>query len=585
LQRLAELWALNKEKAGGFSESAVVVADVIKNLAEFAAKGATAFYSFGRAIGATAAQLDLIAHGEFAKARQVGLDFLDELKSRQQAVQKSVDAINGKGAGAVVGPPSPPKSRTQAPSLGSTDAQDTSKKLLDLRIKALENSIREEKDLLKDREHFLDRYYQDDQLGIKEYFDRRQEIIRDSLAKEIAAYDAEIAALRASQAKATPKDRVDTEIKIADAVDKRAKAQKDASLKSVDLWFDEKKAADAFRSSLDDISLKLLEMQGNTVQAAAFGFDIANAQLRKRIDLERQSGDEQTRTNADLLGQKLADYRKLTVQQAELNDLQKQFGLIVAEVGIAQASIGAQREAGSITELEALAKLSKANQARISELTKVAEAYEAIARATGDKSALVAADALRVKIQELAATGDLVAKKFNDIFADAFVNGLTDIVTGTKSVKDAFKDMERSIVAAITRIAAQEMATKIFGGSGGIGSFFSQIFGKGGFDWGSLFGSSGGISPGAFIPPGGGYAGGTDFARGGLTLVGERGPELVNMRRGAQVIPNDVLRRGGMRSVINNITISVPASTSGASADQIAMRTGAAIQRAMRRNA
>ena len=34
------------------------------------------------------------------------------------------------------------------------------------------------------------------------------------------------------------------------------------------------------------------------------------------------------------------------------------------------------------------------------------------------------------------------------------------------------------------------------------------------------------------------YAGGTNFHRGGLALVGERGPELVNMPRGSQVYPN-----------------------------------------------
>ena len=38
-----------------------------------------------------------------------------------------------------------------------------------------------------------------------------------------------------------------------------------------------------------------------------------------------------------------------------------------------------------------------------------------------------------------------------------------------------------------------------------------------------------------------GFAGGTDFAPGGLSVVGERGPELVNLPRGAQVIPNHVL--------------------------------------------
>lgn len=42
-----------------------------------------------------------------------------------------------------------------------------------------------------------------------------------------------------------------------------------------------------------------------------------------------------------------------------------------------------------------------------------------------------------------------------------------------------------------------------------------------------------------------GFAGGTHFAPGGLALVGERGPELVNLPRGSQVIPNQLLSGGG----------------------------------------
>ncbi len=40
----------------------------------------------------------------------------------------------------------------------------------------------------------------------------------------------------------------------------------------------------------------------------------------------------------------------------------------------------------------------------------------------------------------------------------------------------------------------------------------------------------------------GANAEGTDDWRGGLSMVGERGPELVNMPRGSQVIPNNLLR-------------------------------------------
>jgi len=42
-----------------------------------------------------------------------------------------------------------------------------------------------------------------------------------------------------------------------------------------------------------------------------------------------------------------------------------------------------------------------------------------------------------------------------------------------------------------------------------------------------------------------GFAGGTNYAPGGLALVGERGPELVNLPRGSQVIPNNRIGGGG----------------------------------------
>lgn len=47
------------------------------------------------------------------------------------------------------------------------------------------------------------------------------------------------------------------------------------------------------------------------------------------------------------------------------------------------------------------------------------------------------------------------------------------------------------------------------------------------------------------------YATGTDFHPGGLALVGERGPELVSMPRGARVTPNNELgRMGGIATIV-----------------------------------
>ena len=53
-----------------------------------------------------------------------------------------------------------------------------------------------------------------------------------------------------------------------------------------------------------------------------------------------------------------------------------------------------------------------------------------------------------------------------------------------------------------------------------------------------------------------GYAGGTDFARGGPSCVGERGPELVNLPRGSQVVPNHKLGGGGIHIHAGAIVIN-----------------------------
>ncbi|MDX0654230.1 tail length tape measure protein [Sinorhizobium medicae] len=76
--------------------------------------------------------------------------------------------------------------------------------------------------------------------------------------------------------------------------------------------------------------------------------------------------------------------------------------------------------------------------------------------------------------------------------------------------------------------------TQNMGAAGGLGGI------AGGFNWGSLFSPS--FKPtttlGNFLQGIPGFAGGTEFAPGGLAVVGERGPELVNLPRGSKVTPN-----------------------------------------------
>lgn len=99
-----------------------------------------------------------------------------------------------------------------------------------------------------------------------------------------------------------------------------------------------------------------------------------------------------------------------------------------------------------------------------------------------------------------------------DVFRSNFEDAFADVLTGTKSVKDAFKDMTNQILADIARIVAQKLVENFFGASGsasgGQAGGWIQAFG-------SLFG--------------GARATGGSVNAGQFYRVNENGPELLTV--------------------------------------------------------
>lgn len=189
-------------------------------------------------------------------------------------------------------------------------------------------------------------------------------------------------------------------------------------------------------------------------------------------------------------------------------------------------------------------------------------------------------DQLNERMQALAAGG-----------IQSVVDGLADAVTGARSLGDVFKGVVRQMLADITRLNLESALGGLMGrggGGGGFGGLLSGLFGggMGGIDFG--FASSGGFN---FTAPTGftgfGFARGTDFAPGGVSLVGERGPELLNIPRGSQVIPNDILRHlsgavsrpqvGNATSTTHSFSPTLNVIVQGGGSQADARRTGAQI--------
>ncbi len=147
-------------------------------------------------------------------------------------------------------------------------------------------------------------------------------------------------------------------------------------------------------------------------------------------------------------------------------------------------------------------------------------------------------------------------QEVKNAFSNAFADSFLEFIEGTKSAKDAFKSFVDDILKQATRVAAQNIGNMIFGGNQTAGPDFFGVLAK--LAMGFLGG--GGTSylsvvdpvPGGF----GGFASGTSFAPGGRAWVGENGPELVDLPRGAKVYSAQMSQRmagSGGNTFITNV--------------------------------
>lgn len=129
------------------------------------------------------------------------------------------------------------------------------------------------------------------------------------------------------------------------------------------------------------------------------------------------------------------------------------------------------------------------------------------------------------------------------------VNGaLTDIRTAFADGKITAQEWGQVLINMLNKVVdafQTQLVNAMFSGAGtgagtGGGGIFGSLFSK-------LLGGASAFPAAPFNPAGkvGLFAGGTNFAPGGPAIVGEKGPELVNLPRGSQVIPNHKLNQVG----------------------------------------
>jgi len=460
-------------------------------------------------------------------------------------------------------------------------AADALASLEEARAKA---AVAQEQKLAQIRLDLLDRFHADGLIGEEDYWNRRLEIQRAALQSSISATEREIALRQEAVAKA-PKGTADylTALKeLEDAQRRRNDLEQDLGVISTKNYLDAEKAAKAYSDEVTQTYAEQLRFQGRVAEATAQEIELQQRAARTRALAQ---GD-----TAQVI--RLDEIRKATIARSEFNEVEQRGQDILRDLAAEEERIQNSRRVGATTELESLARTSAARQKAVEELKAISAELGTIAVSSKIPELERQAEEFQLQMESLAATSDLLAEKFDAIGESALGQLFDDVISGSKSAKEAIEDFGKSVVSEINKLVAQELGRKLYGslfeavGGGGtsLGGLLGGLFtGKG---IGSIFGG-GTISSnlGAELIAQG-VAG---FQHGGIFRVGGFGgpdSQLVPMRltpgERVQITPP-----GQTSSVANNITVNVNAGgtgSGGASAGQVGMEVGFAVQRALRRN-
>lgn len=297
------------------------------------------------------------------------------------------------------------------------------------------------------------------------------------------------------------------------------------------------KAFEATQTALAGILRKQAEEMGGPLAQAAFQYQDTMVQLAAAEEELIRLGkldEEQTNRLALARSQANAEYQK-TVEaiQAQVDPLEGLLGAMDMELSMLR-----QTNAERVTEAE-LQRLILEYRRQGIELS--AEEVES-ARAR-----------IQSKVEEIEALDKQISAL--DRFRSSFADNVADVLTGSKSIKEALLDLVDSFIEQLARMAAQNLSA----------SFLGQQGTAGGGTWGDALGAFFGMFGGA-------RADGGPVSPGKAYLVGEEGPELFRPRGAGQIVPADQTARMGRGMTIGGDTIVIQGATTRASLQHMELR-------------
>lgn len=491
MQAVAEALRDSRDEGGLLSLVMGGVRNVFETLVVVGANVIYVFKQTGIEIGGIAAQLAALLRFDLTGFSAIS----DAMKEDAERARKELDEfeqrILNRGAGG--DRPQPAFSdaryaaqnapRQRAPSLpggkkGAKEKDDTLAQLrrqLDDQLRLIRAFEDQRRDAVEYAQRYLDEAYDAGTVSLRENLDEQRRLREVGLQSTLDSLDREVAARRSfiDSLPKTAKDseRIQAETALKDAIDKRSAAAAKGAQDSVLALQQEAKQVRDLQRQYADFTTELKTLRGDDAGAAQ---DRINRQVEEARRLQQQAGGNP----ADV-----EEYRVRLQQQEQINEANLQAGRIREQQSIIEDEIAIKVQRGQIGELEQLRQIGVVRQQAVTVLEQQVQAQEAAARASGNPDLILNAQRARVELEKLKAAADPLAEKFERIFGDSFSSQFEEVLNGTKSVKDAFKDMANAWVREINHMIAQDAAKQLFGQGGPLG-FLSRgaagLFGGGG---------------------------------------------------------------------------------------------------------
>jgi len=156
--------------------------------------------------------------------------------------------------------------------------------------------------------------------------------------------------------------------------------------------------------------------------------------------------------------------------KVRVDDVQREMERILAEQQRQEQSVNVQQDAGLLTELQARERILEIHRQTYAQLEQIRPVLAELAQQPGaiGEAAAQALYALDAQAQRLMATTTLLQETLRDGLTSGLTEALTGLADGTLTLREAVTELGQSVLDALTRMAAENVAQSIAGGVMGL---------------------------------------------------------------------------------------------------------------------